>query len=63
MSLATALKDAVAYARLLQDPDFRRLWGTQIITMIGAQRSVAGVFPVDRVGRGRCRDRGLSPRE
>jgi hypothetical protein len=26
-----------AHARPLQDPDFRRLWGTQIITMIGAQ--------------------------
>jgi hypothetical protein len=37
MSLATALKDAVAYARPLQDPDLRRLWGTQIITMIGSQ--------------------------
>jgi hypothetical protein len=37
MSLATALKGAVADARPLQNPDFRRLWVTQIITMIGAQ--------------------------
>jgi hypothetical protein len=37
MSLASALKDAVAYARPLQNPDLRRLWGTQTITMIGAQ--------------------------
>ncbi|HEX2818612.1 MAG TPA: type II toxin-antitoxin system RelE/ParE family toxin, partial [Streptosporangiaceae bacterium] len=27
------------------------------------QRSVAGVLPVDRVGRRRCRGRGLSLRE
>lgn len=38
MSLATALKGAVADARPLQNPDFRRLWVTQIITMIGAQQ-------------------------
>jgi hypothetical protein len=37
MSLPTALKGAVADARPLQNPDFRRLWVTQIITMIGAQ--------------------------
>ena len=37
MSLATALKGAVADARPLQNADFRRLWVTQIITMIGAQ--------------------------
>ena len=41
MSLATALKGAVADARPLQNPDFRRLWVTQIITMIGAQLTAA----------------------
>jgi hypothetical protein len=41
MSLATALKGAVADARPLQNSDFRRLWVTQIITMIGAQLTAA----------------------
>jgi hypothetical protein len=41
MSLATALQGAVADARPLQNPDFRRLWVTQIITMIGAQLTAA----------------------
>ncbi len=41
MSLATALKGAVADARPLQNPDFRRLWVTQIIAMIGAQLTAA----------------------
>jgi hypothetical protein len=37
MSLATALKGAVVDARPRQNSDLRRLWVTQIITMIGAQ--------------------------
>jgi hypothetical protein len=41
MSLCTALKGAVADARPLQNPDFRRLWVTQIITMIGVQLPAA----------------------
>ena len=41
MSLATALMGAVADARPLQTPGFRRLWVTQIITMIGAQLAAA----------------------
>jgi len=41
MSLATALKGAVADARPLQNSDFRRPWVTQIITMIGAQLTAA----------------------
>lgn len=41
MSLATALNAAVADARPLHSPDFRRLWVTQIITMIGAQLTAA----------------------
>jgi ribosomal protein L22 len=36
MSVAAALKSAVADARPLQNHDFRRLWVAQIITMIGA---------------------------
>ena len=41
MSLAAALKGAVADARPLQNPDFQRLWVTQIITKIGAQLTAA----------------------
>jgi hypothetical protein len=38
MSLATALKGAVADARPLQNPDFRRLWVTQISAQLTAAR-------------------------
>jgi len=46
IELAAAIRDRLISSRellgeYLQNPDFRRLWVTQIITMIGAQMTAA----------------------
>ena len=51
MNQATALKGAVADARPLHNSDFRRLWVTQIITMI-ARSSVQLVNVLEVVAAG-----------
>jgi len=61
MSLATVLKGAVADARPLQNSDFRRLWVTQIITMIGAQLSAARLEGQADTGQGHHRVRCRPP--
>jgi hypothetical protein len=63
MSVTNALKGAVADARPLQNPDFRRLW---VITMIGAQLTARAArrFGSSISGRGRAATQlGVEPHQ